>query len=150
MTPRVLLHASLYQNPFLMPGINYTNKKITWDDTESNEWLYAGVNERDVLLQGYSAYLEKKYNAVSVKMRPSKVIITLESPVEIIIPPTIYLYIIHPGKDDGWRPVGNKINKDFDEYKTNKKIKYTTVSSVVLNDALFRKWGLRRVMRMDT
>lgn len=150
MIPSILLHASVYQTAELIPGFLRTGELIRWDNTESNEWLYAGVYEKDVLLQGYASYFEKNYGAIEVNIQPKKIIITLERPLNVFIPPTIYLYTIHPRKQDGWQPVGNKNNADFAEYKTKSKVEYSNVKSVVINDALLKKWGMKVILRQST
>lgn len=150
MLPNTLLHASMYQTIDLSPGFLRTGIEVFWDDTESNHWLYAGTNEVDVLLQGYAGYLEKKYGAIGIAIKNKRITITLETTVDTIIPPTIYLYSIYPKETDGWVKVNNANNPAFPEYKTDRTVKYHSVKSVVMNDRWLQKHGYKRLLKLNT
>jgi len=61
---RHLYHGSGYQQDELKPGIHYTGKKVEWDKTESNEWLYATTSMEEAIAQGFASSVEKHYNLV--------------------------------------------------------------------------------------
>lgn len=143
MIPSILLHASAYHSSDLAPGFKRTHELVKWDDTESNEWLYAGVDRLDVLLQGYGGYMERAYNSTRLQVNGRRVTVWFDELPEDVAPPTIYLYTVSPDESDGWVPVENKINTHFKEYKTKNTVHYKKVEEVRMDAKWFTNQGFR-------
>lgn len=129
-----LYHGSSYKTDILKPGIIYTGEKVMWDGTESNEWLYATVNEQDAVILGFFSYIEKNHDGISFQMNNKELVIT--SDLFDISGINIYLYSIN--KNDDWVLVDNKNNGYGKEYKTQSHIKPVSVTKVSMKGYLLK------------
>ncbi len=124
-----LYHGSGYQHTELKPGIHYTGKKVEWDKTESNEWLYATTLMEEAISQGLASVVEKHFAMKSFKASGS----TLEFVFDGVAPKheellelTVYLYKLDWHKDI-WVQVNNLHNGMTNEYKTKEIIPATMI-----------------------
>lgn len=134
---KTLYHGSFYNNPVLKPGFIYSGIELSWDDTESNKFLYTTENKDSAILMAIGAFLSKKetLKKFSIKNKTITVQFYAGEP-EVIIEPgdLVYLYEILPLPNQHWVKVGNKNNKDFSEFKTDQEIRYDSVSSINILD----------------
>lgn len=116
-----LYHASIYRNDELKPGIHYTGKKIEWDETESNEWLYASKDRLEALGNALAAYLEKNHEVDRVSFDDSTFVVHSDRDIteDQVRKAKIFLYTVKTGN---WTPVKNKVNGSTTEYKTKDTI----------------------------
>lgn len=122
--PSKLFHGSAFNTKILKPGIKYAKKLITWDGTESNEFLYASIDKEEAIAMSFASLLEKRLQIDKFQVDEDTIIIT--SSVEInqsaFKETKLYLYTIKTSEDQKWFKVNNKHNGSDDEYKTKEDI----------------------------
>lgn len=127
-----LYHGSGFDQEELMPGIKHTGKLVKWDNTESNEWLYATSSMEEAIAQGVASTLEKHYNVGRYQSDGDKLLIQIDSgrvPTSAEMKALdIWLYTLE--HTNAWRLVGNLTNGLVDEYKTQETIKDGIISKV--------------------
>ncbi|MNZ37467.1 hypothetical protein D3C78_549130 [compost metagenome] len=115
-----LYHGSGYQQPELKPGIMHSGVKQEWDQTESNEWLYATTLLEEAIAQGFASVVEKHYKLNRYKSAGNDVMLCFEGPLphmEDLEKLNVYLYKIDWHKEL-WTKVDNLHNGMTNEYKT--------------------------------
>lgn len=122
----LLYHASGYKQDELMPGFRRSGKKVQWDQTESNSYLYVSTDREEAISQAFASMLEKNFDVVRYKTHRDKIKVTTKrssapKPDEIHAI-KIYLYTIRYDDKDGWFKVNNQHNGLDTEYKTDLQI----------------------------
>lgn len=124
-----LYHGSGYWQEELMPGFKRSGKVVKWDETESNEWLYATPSKEEAIAQGLASLLEKAYQIDHYESNGSVITIVVDGgrmPTRNeILQNVVWLYKIEQRDCDGWEFVGNMFNGIKEEYKTTATIPVT-------------------------
>lgn len=122
---KYLYHGSKFKQDSLKPGIHYTGNITRWDETESNEYLYATPDREEAIRQGIASTIEKMFDIDRFELNKKHMLLKYSPDakklpsLDAIMGLTIYLYTIHYRKEDGWMVVNNKVNGLGDrEYKT--------------------------------
>jgi hypothetical protein len=122
----ILYHASGYRQEELMPGFRRSGKKVQWDKTESNAYLYATTDREEAISQAFASMMEKTFDVVRYQTGNDKIKATVRGKkmptLAEIHEIRIYLYTIEYDPKDGWIKVNNKFNKLDTEYKTDHQI----------------------------
>jgi len=116
-----LYHGSGYRHTELKPGIHYTGKKVTWDTTESNEWLYATTCMEEAIAQGFASVVEKHYTLNRFQSHGRNLTLVVDGPppkLEDLQHLAVYLYTLDWLDADNWIKVNNLHNGMQTEYKT--------------------------------
>lgn len=134
MIPR-LYHASSFLQTVLQPGIAYTGEKVQWDETESNEWLYATTDKEAAIEQGLASAVEHRWPLHQFKSQGDNLLFVFDEGTTLptrrdLERLTVYLYTIHPHVSDGWQKNNNPVNDMTTEYKTQAAIRDRIVSAV--------------------
>lgn len=129
--PKTLYHGSGFEQTELKPGYKHTKKLVTWDNTESNAYLYATIYKEAAELLGISSSLEKKFELHRTQINEESKTVNLifynDIPdKEELFKVPVYLYTIP--FTDAWRKNTNKVNNIEGEYKTVETI--TNISSI--------------------
>lgn len=132
MNTMKLYHGSAYKTDVLKPGIKHTGVKIDWDNTESNEWLYASSDRTEATMLGFFSYLEKHHGGTAFHMSANEIIITSD-PFEL---DDIKVYLYSINTDKGWVKVNNQSNNSVTEYKTKNHIKPDKIEEIVMSQYL--------------
>lgn len=123
----ILYHGSSYKQTELKPGIAYTGKKVEWDETESNEFLYATTDRQEAISQAFASMLEKHFGLTHYQTSGKTIKAKLEAdklpPIKELVKHKLYLYTIVNKDEDGWKKNSNKANGLETEYKTQDSIK---------------------------
>jgi len=126
----ILYHGSGYNQNELMPGYKRSGKLVQWDETESNEWLYATTSKATAITLGFCSKIEKIYDVKRCVTHGNEIKITFynnrvpsKSELERL---QVYLYTIE--FDNNWVSNSNKHNKLTTEYKTKSTIRSTIIS----------------------
>lgn len=136
-----LYHSSGYMQTELKPGILHTGKKVEWDGTESNEWLYASTSRSDSIEQGFASAIEKRWQLDRFQTKGDSIVIHVTGKV-----PTrkelerleVYLYTLKNLSSDKWSKVNNKHNQLDTEYKTKTIVRSSSIDKVEKVD--LEKW----------
>jgi hypothetical protein len=142
-----LYHGSGFDQDELKPGIKHTGKLVKWDQTESNEWLYATSSMEEAIAQGFASVLEKHFKVSRYKSDGDDLYIEIEAgrvpSVAEMKALDIWLYTIE--WHDCWRHVNNAVNGLVDEYKTQETIK----DSILLKEKIdTAKWFSGKKVRV--
>lgn len=137
MIPR-LYHASSYLQEELKPGIAYTGEKVEWDETESNEWLYATSNKEAAIAQGLASAIEHHWLLHRFQSSGNHLAFTFDAGTPV---PTrrdlerlkVYLYVIHAHVADGWVKNSNTHNKLRSEYRTQNTVRDRIASASLVD-----------------
>lgn len=122
----ILFHGSSHKHAELKPGIQHTSKKIEWDETESNEFLYATNKQDDAIIFGLFSYIEQNRGGQNFHMDNKK--LSADCPAFPLSEATVYLYsVLDKGE---WAPVGNKHNGYTREYKTQETVYPLSVKKI--------------------
>lgn len=113
-----LYHGSAYRHDILRPGIHHTGVLQRWDDTESNEWLYASTDRQEAILNGLCSALSQEFRVDRFSWDDNAFVITsadkiTERDVRQARP---LLYTLPPGAS--WKKVNNEVNGSDTEWKT--------------------------------
>ena len=131
-----LYHGSKYSHAELMPGYKRVGKKITWDHTESNEFMYATTSKDDAIGMGLASTVEQSYLIDRFQHHDNVIRITIsegEPPtVEWLLKLQIYVYTIKFDSRDGWEKVNNQYNNMDGEYRTKRAIKSNVEQSNII------------------
>jgi hypothetical protein len=126
MTSKLLYHGSGYNQKELMPGFKRTGKIVRWDETESNEWLYATTDKQEAIGQAFASMMEKTHGITRYKAHGNVIELTVP---ENRIPPRgdierleLFLYTIVIKPKDEWVKNDNAHNKLLTEWKTQSTI----------------------------
>ena len=126
----ILYHGSAYDQNELMPGIRRSGKLVQWDETESNDYLYATTSKSTAIDLGFCSKIEKLYDINRCTIHGNEIKITFDSakiPSKSEIEHfKIFLYSIE--LDNHWIKNLNPHNKLVTEYKTKSTIKSTILS----------------------
>ncbi|MNO12938.1 hypothetical protein D3C76_25570 [compost metagenome] len=128
-----LYHGSGYKHTELKPGIHYTGKKVEWDQTESNEWLYATCLLEEAIAQGFASVIEKHYKLDHYHSVGNEVVMTFTDTVpkqEDLEKLQVFLYKID-WDTSVWIKVNNLHNGMSNEYKTKACIPANMIDSCV-------------------
>lgn len=127
-----LYHGSAYKTDVLKPGMEHTGVKVNWDETESNEWLYASSDRTEAVILGFFSYLEKYHGGTGFHMKEHEIIVTCDPfKLEGV---KVYLYDINT--DKGWLKVNNQNNNSISEYKTKSHIRPDNVEEITMSQYL--------------
>lgn len=122
----VLFHGSSFLVPELKPSFLITGEKVTWDVTESNEFLYATPDQEEAISQALASYIEKKYLLNRYRTSPGRIEIQFEDnsipTQQDIADIVIFLYKIDAKRGPKWIHNKNEHNGMQDEYKTKEVI----------------------------
>jgi hypothetical protein len=122
-----LHHGSKYNHTELKPGYERVGKTINWDQTESNEYLYATVSKEAAIGMSLASTVEQSYLLDRFQHHDRIIRITVsEGPlptVEDLLKLKTYVYAIRFDPRDGWEKVNNQYNNMSGEYKTKKTLK---------------------------
>lgn len=126
--PEVLYHASAFETRELMPGFKRTGVLVSWDKTESNQWLYASTDCEAVLSLGFASALEKMFLLDRFTTDGDYITIIASNPIsrhelEMV---DVHIYTIKPSPADGWVKNNNQSNHLTTEWKTQKTVQYTS------------------------
>lgn len=119
-----LYHGSGYKHPELKPGIMHSGELQKWDQTESNEYLYATTLMEEAIAQGFASCIEKDYKLSRYQSAGDTITIYIDGPVPSLRELsglTMYLYKIDWDKSI-WVKVDNLHNGMNNEYKTKSVI----------------------------
>lgn len=122
-----LHHGSKYNHTELKPGYERVGEKINWDETESNEYLYATISKEDAVGMSLASTVEQGYLLHQFQHHGNVIrIIVSEGPsptIDDLIKLQTYVYTIRFDEKDGWEEVNNQHNNMKDEYKTKNTIR---------------------------
>lgn len=121
-----LFHGSRFNHRVLSPAIKHTGTKVEWDDTESNEWLYATSEENDAVLFGLFSYIEQTSPIEGLHLDGKEVTLDGE-PVNL---DGIVIFVYTLDKTDDWTLVNNDVNGYAEEYKTKSDVRPLHVKRV--------------------
>lgn len=125
--PETLYHGALGIYETLMSGFARTGELVKWDQTESNEFLYATSSREEAISQGFASAVEKRWllnryqtsgHRITISIEPGSTLPTLAQLKTI----DVYLYTIHTSPDQDWKKNTNEFNGLDTEYKTAKNI----------------------------
>lgn len=136
-----LYHGSGYFQEELKPGISYTGIKVTWDKTESNEYLYATTVLEEAIAQGFCSVVEKHWKLSRFTSMGSKLVFYFDDnlpSLEDLKELDVYLYTIIRLPEHEWIAVNNLHNNMDNEFKTKKNINKAAIKSVEKID--LKKW----------
>lgn len=136
-----LYHGSRYKNNILKPGFSYSNKEVSWDDTESNKNLYVTEDKKSAVLMGIAGLLERKDTLKEFSISDKNITVEFypnESRPTIDKSDKIYIYTIKPLPNQNWVKVNNKNNMDFSEFKTTEHVQYDKVETINVIDWLVK------------
>lgn len=123
-----LFHGSIYLTNTLRPGITYTCIKQEWDETESNEFLYASTIKQEAINNAIAHYCETNFIVDRISFDDKSFTIYTPNPKDIIISNVVvYLYTITSGT---WELVNNQYNGSNTEYKTKDFIAVNTPETI--------------------
>lgn len=128
---KFLYHGSGYKHSELKPGIHHTGKLQRWDNTESNEWLYATTMREEAIAQGLASVIEKNWSLTRFQSTDRSIVIYIDGKVPTyadIVKLTVYLYVIQ-WDDAHWTKVDNVSNGMESEYKTKTTIPSSLIAS---------------------
>lgn len=137
-----LYHGSKYSHTELKPGIKHTGEKKQWDETESNEYLYATTSKDDAIGMALASTVEQSYlldrfqhhdNVIRITVAEGKEMPTLEDLLKL----KVYVYTIEFDSKDGWEKVKNQHNNMDGEYRTKKTLKNNIVGQQMIQ---MSKW----------
>lgn len=144
---RHLYHGSGYQQDELKPGIHYTGKKVEWDKTESNEWLYATTSMEEAIAQGFASSVEKHYNLVRFMSQGRDLTLVFDGAVPTqaqLAALPLFLYKIDWVQAD-WIKVNNLHNGMESEYKTQKVLRDVIDSCTPVD---LTQWLARKTVKL--
>lgn len=124
--PTHLYHGSAYLHHELMPGYARSGKLVKWDETESNEWLYATTNMRSAQLLGLASAVEKHYLLNHFKIHDEGITFVVEGNALTYANLKglgVFLYTLVPRQQDGWVKNNNEHNNLDTEWKTKATIR---------------------------
>lgn len=119
----ILYHASSYDADVLMPGIYLAGELIKWDETESNEYLYACLDQQEAIAQGFFSGFSKVTYVKEIHSHDNTVTVVCQDPRKLMRYAgqlIVYLYAISGNHE--WIAVDNKHNGMKGEYKTKSKV----------------------------
>jgi hypothetical protein len=126
MVAQRFYHGSGYDQKELMPGIKRSGKLVRWDETESNEWLYATTDMQEAIGQAFASMMEKQHGIMRYKAHGNVIELTVP---DNRIPPRgeieklqLYLYTLANLPQDRWVKNDNAHNKLLTEWKTQATI----------------------------
>lgn len=128
-----LYHGSGYKTDILRPGFYYTHQLEQWDETESNEWLYASTDKDEAILNGLASAVGKVSLLNKMHYDDKEVVLYVEdhlqkSKVDAL---KVYLYEIEADNEfEWWLSVNNKSNNSVTECKTKQSIKPRSCTEV--------------------
>lgn len=124
--PLYLYHGSMYKQPELMPGFKRSGELVQWDQTESNEWLYASSDRDEAIMLGISSAIEKNWLLDRYHYDAKRKEITIDTSEHFTLSDVmklpVYLYTIAGESDDRWVPNLNLNNGILSEYKTQNTV----------------------------
>lgn len=140
----LLHHGSKYNHVELMPGYKRTGEKINWDETESNDYLYATTSADDATGMALASTVEQSFQLDRFQHHDDKITITVSSEGELptleeLLKLQVYVYTIKFDPKDGWEKVKNQHNNMDGEYRTKKNIKSNIESTKVVKMANWLK-----------
>jgi hypothetical protein len=122
-----LHHGSKYNHTELKPGYERVGKTINWDQTESNEYLYATVSKEAAIGMSLASTVEQSYLLDRFQHHDNVIRITVSEgqlpTIEDLLKLQTYVYTIRFDQKDGWVEVNNKFNNMSGEYKTKNTLK---------------------------
>lgn len=122
-----LYHGSAFKQDELKPGFHHTGKKTSWDQTESNVWLYATTLRDEAISLGFASAVEKQFDVKRYHTEGDTIHFDIRSGETLqrqdLNEIKVYLYTIQYDKRDGWVKVNNQFNGIDQEYKTTHVIK---------------------------
>lgn len=131
MNSITLYHGSGFKQNELQPGFKRSGELISWDQTESNKYLYATTDKDSAITLGFASAVDKKYLLDRFINTDDKVIIKLSDKklpsVSELLSIDVYLYEIRYDEKDGWIKNYNKHNNLNTEYKTKQTIRSNLV-----------------------
>lgn len=133
--PETLYHGSAFKTEPLRPGFHHSNTLVTWDNTESNKFLYATTDRDEAIMLGFASSIEKKYDLHNFKNVGNSIQVTLQfdkpSWKDLAKLP-LYLYIIPVRQNDHWVKNTNPDNQIETEWKTDRVIQDAVVEVIDL------------------
>lgn len=131
MKPTNIYHGSAFNHEELKPGFKRSGKLVSWDETESNKYLYATTDRDAAVILGFASSLDKHYLLDRFITNDNKIIIQLGNKplpfLEDLLKIDVYLYQITFDEKDGWIHNHNEYNNLTTEYKTKNTIKSNIV-----------------------
>lgn len=130
-----LYHGSNFNQKEIKPSYQHTGELEEWDDTESNEWLYATTDKELSGLMAIASYMGRHYLVNRFSTGDRSIEIEFEKGEDLSkankelynIPIVIYELQL----DDKWELVNNSNNQDVPEYKS--KESFTKFKKQVYN-----------------
>ena len=146
--PRLLYHGSAHKSAVLQPGINITGNLVQWDETESNEWLYATTDENLAVEMALASSIEQSHLMNRFHTDGDQITIELDmkSPpltLAMLKRRVVYKYVFVPQVSEGWEKVNNAVNNTTTEWKTERII---TVFRRVVTISMFDWLVTKRVI----
>jgi hypothetical protein len=157
-----LFHGSMYEQDELMPGYKRSGVLHSWDECESNEWLYATTNLDEAIRQGLYSLLAQQFDVKRVSSAGKQVVIEIypdqkppqldayerfkNNSQEFFNTFKIYLYSIDQRDKDEWVRNHNPHNHLTTEWKTQSVIKDAIRAVSVIEPML---WMGRREMTLE-
>lgn len=118
----LLYHGSGFDQDELMPGFMRSGKKVEWDETESNDWLYTTTDKQEAISQAFASMMEKTYETTGYHTEGNRIQINFP---EVVHPSVkeleklqVFLYTIRLHPDDAWVKNTNEHNQIKTEWKT--------------------------------
>lgn len=127
-----LFHGSMFLNDdgYLMPGYLRSGTLVKWDKTESNEWLYVILDQKQAETLGVASAIEKVFATKRfTEMESGEIKIECYSDgdslsKEDLLNLDVYIYEIEHKLKDEWIYVNNEHNGIDDELKTKNKVRF--------------------------
>jgi hypothetical protein len=125
--PALLYHGAIGEYSSLMSGFSRTGELVKWDETESNQYLYATSSREEAISQGFASIVEKHWRLARYRTKGREIEISVEAGTTL---PTlsqlrnlvICLYTIKTYPEHAWVKNTNEFNGLDTEYKTEKNI----------------------------
>ena len=136
-----LYHGSAHQHDEIKSGFSRSGKRVVWDETESNEYVYLSSNKLEAAEMALASYLEQNYKLVQftvdrrdIKLKfednesADKFSEFVESNETSATHDFLYVYTVRPNPK--YRPVNNRYNYSETEYKTKDVIPKDDIAHV--------------------
>lgn len=125
--PTLLYHGAIGEYTSLKSGFARTGELVRWDETESNQFLYATSNREEAISQGFASIVEKQWRLSRYRTRGREIEISIEAGTTLptlsqLRNLTICLYTIRTCPEHEWLKNANEFNGLDTEYKTEKNI----------------------------
>lgn len=140
-----IYHGSYYDTVILKPSFKHTNELVTWDETESNKYLYSTTDKWLAITMGLASALSQigiLVDEFSVEDNVIYIAADVKVTQSILRDIThIYLYTLELNND--WVKVNNEHNGVDTEYKTDKTIENIIRKEIIPISDIQKKYVIK-------